>query len=111
MREQDILIYAIGITDPTEPYVLWPQLMGGALLKEIAKQTGGCMFAVKNVEQLPEIADKIGGLLRNHYMLGYVPNHSAMDGTYRKIQLKVDRPKGYPRLHAVWRQGYYAPKE
>jgi hypothetical protein len=34
-----------------------------------------------------------------------------MDGTYRKIQLKVTRPKGYPRLHAIWRQGYYAPQE
>ena len=26
-------------------------------------------------------------------------------------QLKLARPKGYPRLHAVWRQGYFAPKE
>jgi Ca-activated chloride channel family protein len=111
VREHDILIYAIGITDPVEPYVSSPQLLGEALLKEIAKQTGGRMFAVKRVQQLPDIAGKIGSLLRTQYVVGYVPNHSAMDGTYRKIQLKVTRPKGYPRLHAIWRQGYYAPKE
>jgi Ca-activated chloride channel homolog len=110
VRERDILIYAIGITDPAEREGQWSQL-GEALLKEIAKQTGGRLFSVKKVEQLPNIADKIGSLLRNEYVLGYVPSHAAMDGTYRKVQLKVSRPRGYPQLQAVWRQGYYAPKE
>jgi Ca-activated chloride channel homolog len=111
VRELDILIYAIGITDSEGSSVSWPQRMSEVLLKEIANQTGGCMFPVTKVQQLPAIADKIGGWLRNQYVLGYVPDHSAMDGTYRKVQLKIARPKGYPRLHAVWRQGYYTPKE
>jgi Ca-activated chloride channel homolog len=111
VREQDILIYAIAITNPAHSYVSALQQMGQALLKEIAGQTGGCMFPVNRVQQLPEITDKIGGWLRNQYVLGYVPSSSAMDGTYRKVQLKVARPQGFPRLHAVWRQGYYAPKE
>jgi Ca-activated chloride channel homolog len=111
VREQDILIYAIGITESIGGYVTGLQRMGQALLRDIATQTGGCMFPVKGVQDLPDIASKIGGWLRNQYVLGYVPNNPAMDGTYRKIQLKVARPKGFPRLNAVWRQGYYAPKE
>jgi Ca-activated chloride channel homolog len=111
VREQDILIYAIAISNPVQSYVSPLQQMGEALLKQIAGQTGGCMFPVNKVQQLPEITDKIGGWLRNQYVLGYVPNHSAMAGTYRRVQLKVARPHGFPRLHAVWRQGYYAPKE
>jgi Ca-activated chloride channel homolog len=111
VREQDILIYAIGITDPQEPYSSWPQAVGESLLKEIANQTGGSMFLVKKVQQLPEIANRIGSLLRNQYVLGYVPIRSAADGTYRRVGLKIARPRGYPRLHAIWRQGYYAPKE
>jgi len=111
VRQQDILIYSIAITDPVGPNVSWTQRMGEALLKEIAGQTGGRMFSVIKLQQLPEIADKISGWLRNQYVLGYVPDRSAMDGTYRTVRLKVVRPKGYPRLHAVWRQGYYAPKE
>jgi len=111
VREQDILIYAIAITNPAQGYFSPLEKMGEALLKEIAEETGGRMFPVAKVQQLPDIADKIGGWLRNQYVLGYVPNRNAMDGTYRRIQLKITRPKGFPRFHAVWRQGYYAPKE
>lgn len=111
VREQDIVIYAIAISNPAQSYVSPLQQMGEALLKDIAGQTGGCMFRVNRVQQLPEITDKIGGWLRNQYVLGYVPNHSAMNGTYRRVQLKVTRPQGFPKLHAVWRQGYYAPGE
>jgi VWFA-related protein len=93
--------------------VQWPQqrLTGAALLNDISNHTGGRMFEVSKVKQLPEIAEKIGGWLRNQYVLGYVPSHLTKDGSYRRVQLKVDRPKGFPRMHAVWRQGYYAPKE
>jgi Ca-activated chloride channel family protein len=111
VREQDILIYAIGIGDQLVPNASWQQRMGEALLKEIAGQTGGSMFSVLALRQLPQVAQQISGQLRHQYMLGYVPDRSALDGTYRKVRLKVARPKGYPRLHAVWRQGYYAPKE
>jgi VWFA-related protein len=112
VREQDILIYAIGITDLEEsPYIRPPRLTGVALLDEISSQTGGRLFEVHKVKQLPDIAAKISGWLRKQYVLGYVPNAPLKDGTYRKVDLKVARPKGYPRLHAVWRQGYFAPKE
>jgi VWFA-related protein len=105
VRKQDILIYTIGITDPAE------SRSGAALLNEIASQTGGHFFEVNKLKQLPEIAAKIGGWLRNQYVLGYVPSRSLRDGAYRRVELKIARPKGYPRLHAVWRQGYYAPKD
>ena len=81
------------------------------MLNEIASQTGGRLFEVTKLKQLPDIAEKIGGWLRNQYVLGYVPNQATKDGSYRKVQLKLARPKGYPKMHAVWRQGYYAPKE
>jgi Ca-activated chloride channel family protein len=111
VREQDILIYAIRITDSVEPNAAWPSRVGEALLKQIADQTGGSMFSVSAPRQLPKVAQQISGQLRHQYVLGYVPDHSAIDGTYRKVRLRVARPKGYPRLQAVWRQGYYAPKE
>jgi Ca-activated chloride channel homolog len=106
VREQDTVIYSIGITGGPDG-----QFFGAALLADISGQTGGRMFEVSKLKQLPDIADKIGGWLRKQYVLGYVPNDAVKDGRYRKVELKVARPKGYPRLHAVWRQGYYAPKE
>jgi Ca-activated chloride channel family protein len=112
VREQDVLVYAIGITDPSMLYVTWPppRQSGPALLNEITAQTGGRLFEVKKLNQLPEVASKIGSCLRNQYMLGYVPSRLEKDGKYRAISVKVARPKGFPRLHAIWRRGYYAPK-
>lgn len=111
VREQDILMYAIGIGDSGYSTGVGQALNGAALLNEIATHTGGRLFMVKKLKELPEIAYKIGDCLRKQYMLGYMPNNSEKDGTYRRIRLQVSRPKGYPRLHAVWRQGYYAPRE
>jgi VWFA-related protein len=113
VREQDIVIHSIGINDPPSAYAECRsgQACGMALLRDIATETGGHWFDVRRVKQLPDVAAKISSLLRNQYVLGYVPSRSEKDGTYRKIELKVEPPKGLSRLHAVWRQGYYAPKE
>ena len=111
VREQDIVIYAIAIHDPNAPYDYWRQSTGPALLRDIANNAGGCMFPVGGAGQIPDVANKIGSWLRNQYVLGYVPDHATADGTYRKVEVKIERPKGFPRFHAVWRQGYYLPKE
>jgi Ca-activated chloride channel homolog len=107
VREQDVLIYAIGLTGADYTF----NDSGAALLRAIASQTGGRLFEVKKPKQLPDVTTTIGGWLRHQYVLGYEPSRSERDGGYRKVDLKIARPKGYPRLHAVWRQGYFAPKE
>jgi Ca-activated chloride channel homolog len=113
VRDREIVVYAMGLlTGPGERSECRPGLScGGSLLRDISRQTGGRMFEINRMQQLPEIAAMISGWLRHQYVLGYVPTHTEKDGAYRKIELKVERPKGYPRMHAVWRQGYYAPKE
>jgi VWFA-related protein len=113
VREGDVLIYAIGITDDADSSRNWPsdKLTGAALLNEIAVHTGGRLFEVRKLKQLPDIAAKIGGWLRNQYVLGYAPDNLQRNGEYRRVQVRLTKPKGYPRLHASWRQGYYAPLE
>ena len=114
VRESDALLYAIGITDSAYSSQIWPpppKPAGSALLSEIANQTGGRLFEVNHLKQLPEIASRIGALLRNQYVLGYAPNNSEKNGRYHRVQVKLTKPKGFPRLHAVWRLGYYSPAE
>src|SRR5207247_7850441 len=112
VREGDVQIFAIGILEPLGPRGQTSEELGGPeLLSEIASQTGGRLFEVHNVNELPEIASKIGVALRNTYMLGYAPVNLRRDGKYHRVQLKLANPKGAPRLRASWRLGYYAPVE
>jgi VWFA-related protein len=111
--QADVLIYAIGIVDSGSSYQMSPsdKLTGSALLNEIAKQTGGRLFEVNKLKQLPGIASKIGAWLRNQYVLAYAPATLEKNGRYHHIQVKLMTPAGFPRLHACWRLGYYAPME
>lgn len=113
VRKAEVLIYAVGITDSSTSDQTWPpnKLTGSALLNEIAKQTGGRLFEVNNLKQLPDVARKIGAWLRSQYVLAYAPDKLENDGRYHRIQVKVTKPKGFPQLHAFWRLGYYAPSE
>jgi VWFA-related protein len=83
---------------------------GAALLDEIAKQTGGRMFVVSDLKRLPKITARIGSWVRSQYVLGYVPRDESRNGEYHRIQVKISKPAGLPRLRTFWRLGYYAPK-
>ena len=50
------------------------------MLNEIAIQTGGRLFEVNKLKQLPDIAARISGWLRNQYVLGYVPSDPEKTG-------------------------------
>ncbi len=110
VREADVQIYAIGIFEPSGSRGRTAEeLSGPGLLSELSEQTGGRHFAVENLNELPDVAAKIGIELRNQYILGYTPANLQRDGKYRKVQVKLVQPKGLPPLRESHRQGYYAP--
>jgi Ca-activated chloride channel homolog len=112
VREADVQIYAIGIFEPVANRGRTPEEMAGpSLLSEIAEQTGGRNFPVDNLNELPDVAAKIGVELRNQYILGYTPTNLERDGKYRRVQVKLVQPRGLPPLRASWRLGYYAPTQ
>ena len=59
---------------------------------------GGRVFAVTSLNELPDIAAKIGLELRNQYVLGYKPGNVRHNGAWRKIKVKLAPPKGLPPL-------------
>jgi VWFA-related protein len=110
VREADVQIYAIGIFEAMSARGRTAEeLNGPGLLSDIAEQTGGRHFPVENLNELPDIAAKIGIELRNQYILGYSPTNQERDGKYRRVQVKLVQPRGLPPLRAFWRLGYYAP--
>ena len=112
VREADVQVYAIGIFEPIAGRGRTAEELGGpGLLNELAESTGGRHFPVDNLNELPDVAAKIGIELRNQYVLGYTPQNLAKDGKYRRVQVKLKQPRGLPPLKAFYRLGYYAPAQ
>ncbi len=110
VREADTQLYSIGIFEPIAYRSRTPEeLNGPSLLNEMTELTGGRAFTVENLNDLPDIAAKIGMELRNQYILGYRPSNKAHDARWRKIKIKLRTPKGLPPLTAYSKIGYYAP--
>jgi Ca-activated chloride channel family protein len=112
VKEADVQIYAIGIYEMGPNRGRTPEEASGpALLTEITEPTGGRQYEVDNINELPDVAAKIGVELRNQYILGYAPQNQERDGKYRRVQVKIIQPRGLPPLRAYWRTGYYAPPQ
>jgi VWFA-related protein len=113
VRENDVLIYAIGIFEAEGARSRSPEESGGpGLLTDVCEQTGG-RHLPSDLSELPDIAAKIGVELRNRYVLGYSPQNQVRDGRYHTVQVKVIPPKGLgvPSLRPYFRHGYYAPTQ
>jgi Ca-activated chloride channel family protein len=110
VKEADTQLYAIGIYDPLEDRGRTSEeLNGPSLLSEITEMTGGRVFAVENLNELPDIATKISLELRNQYVLGYRSSNKAHDGRWRKVKIKMRAPRGLPPLIVHSKTGYYSP--
>ena len=110
VKEADVQIYGIGIYEPVAARTRTPEEAAGqGLLTELAEITGGRQYPVDNVNELPDIAAKVGVELRNQYVLGYSSSNRDRDGKYRKVQVKLIQPPRMPQLRSSHKMGYYAP--
>jgi VWFA-related protein len=111
VRENDVLLYAIGIFENSGGRMRTPEEASGpGLLTDLCEQTGGRHLPA-DANELPDIAAKIGVELRNRYVLGYAPQKQIRDGRYHTLLVKMVPPKGLPTLKAFFRRGYFAPSE
>jgi VWFA-related protein len=108
VQEADVQIFALAIVGPGNLRRSIEEVTGPVLLDDLARQSGGRMFEVEDLNDLPAIASKIGLALRNQYVLGYVPASGKQDGKYHRIQVKLTQAPGLPPLRTSFRSGYYA---
>ena len=65
----------------------------------------GRVFEARNDRELHSAFQQISDELRSQYSLGYSPTNADRDGSYRRVQVRVNE-----RGHKVQaRKGYYAP--
>ena len=109
VQESGALLYAAGMFSGTSPDLSAEEIDGPRLLKDLAEATGGRLFPVGNLNDLPETARQIGLELHNQYVLAFAPDQLEADGKYHRVRVKVVAPEGQSMLRAHWRTGYRAP--
>jgi len=105
-QSAEVICYVIMIADRGMSFG-YEGAASGAMHK-LADQTGGRVIDVGNNQvKLRQAFNEIGLELRSQYMVGYVPTNLALDGKYRKIELKTANEE----YKVQARKGYFAPKE
>lgn len=107
MKESDVITYAVGIMDAGDA-ASQLGMQGQAFLDELTSVTGGKSFYPASDIELDEIFDRISIELRHQYSIGYTPKDFQPDGKWRKVKVRVNPPRGLPRLTVRSREGYYA---
>ena len=110
LQEANSQFYAMGIFDDRDMKRSREEREGPALLNDFAELTGGRVFRVSNLGDLPDVAAKMSTELRDRYVLGYMPG-GPHDGAWRAIKVTVATPENFPPLRVLAKTGYYAPKQ
>jgi Ca-activated chloride channel homolog len=104
-QHSEVLIYCIGLLSEEEPR---DARDARRALKALAEASGGLDYYPKDLAEVERVTPQIAHEIRNQYLLAYTPTNPALDGTFRKIDVKV---KGYDNPSVRARSGYYAMPE
>jgi Ca-activated chloride channel family protein len=110
IKETGVQIYAIGVFGLFHNSV-HEEALGRSILEEITSMTGGRAFFPGTPVELDDVITRIALELRHQYSLGFYPTNVALDGEWHRLRVKVNPPRGLPRLRVRAREGYYAPKK
>ena len=103
-QKSDVIIYSVDIHDRSFYFRQGMGYGGESVLRKLSEETGGRVIQA-NTKDTSEAFQQIARELRTQYLLGYTPTNTKLDGTFRKIEVKVRT--GNVKVDA--RRGYYAP--
>jgi VWFA-related protein len=103
-QKADIIIYSVNIHDRAFYMRQGVGYGGESVLRKLSDETGGRVIDA-NSKDSSAAFQQIANELRTQYLLGYTPTNTKLDGTFRKIEVKVR--VGNVKVDA--RRGYYAP--
>jgi VWFA-related protein len=107
IQESKIIVYTVGLLSQDTENVFGDE--GKKALKQIAEAGGGASFFPKDNGDVQEVCRRIARDLRNQYTIGYRPSNEKLDGSFRKVVVKVNPPKTVPKVTVHTKKGYYAP--
>ena len=101
LKASRVTVYAIGLVDNTGSARHQLQMT----LRQITEATGGQAFFPTAMKEVESAYEKVLAEINGQYHLGYVSTNTALNGQWRKVEIKVKR--GDLRVRA--RKGYFAP--
>jgi Ca-activated chloride channel homolog len=114
LRQSKATVYAIGLLEENDArgrvFRKSPTTKAREALEKLAETTGGRAYFPKSVDEVGELCRRIAHDLRNHYTLGYTPSNKTLDGSWRKISVRLNPPKTVSTVTVRAKEGYYAPK-
>jgi len=114
LRENDVQIYVIGFVNELDTQSGFIKKSSKdravSLLNKLATETGGRAFYPASLTELPGIADEITRDLRTQYVVSYSPTNKRRDGTFRKVNIRIEDTGKRDKRIAITRPGYTAPR-
>ena len=101
LKASDVTVYAIGLVDNAGSARAQLQMT----LRQFAETTGGQAFFPTAMEDVEAAYEKVLAEINGQYHIGYVSTNAAVDGAWRKVEIKVKRDD----LRVRTRKGYFGP--
>jgi Ca-activated chloride channel family protein len=100
MRASPVTVYAVGLVEHAGRHRMELQMR----LTQMVEASGGRAFFPSSLKELDASYAKVLEEIRAQYQLGYASTNPALDGTWRKVEIKTKRRDVKLRS----RQGYFA---
>jgi VWFA-related protein len=109
LQENKIAVYGTAVGDSARwgegyvsrlhlPFTMYDNRLAGYVLS-----TGGVLDSERNLNGIEKSYAEIAEEARNQYTLVYASHEPLIDGKYRKIEVRVDRPG----VEVIAKKGYY----
>jgi VWFA-related protein len=108
-KQAGIAIYTIALRSPYPSIALTSQKYFSEsefAMRSLAQETGARAFFPNSITQLAGVYGTITDELSNQYAIGYSSNNPRQDGSFRRINVRVDEPNVRTRT----RSGYQVAK-
>jgi Ca-activated chloride channel homolog len=103
-QRSQTLIYSIGLLGALD------QDENPEALRRLCKNTGGIAYFPSSDAYVKELSTQIARDLREQYTLGFAPEESSNNHSFRKIEVRVAAP-GRGKLHVRSRPGYFGAQD
>lgn len=103
-KRSEVTVYAIGLRAQAEsPRGRFNE--ADFVLRTLSTETGGRVFFVEHIRELPAVYSQIADELANQYSIGYTSTNTTRDGQWRRTEVRVNQGGVTARARA----GYFGP--